>query len=84
MHLTVQVTDHSREMQRSIPIERRPSTVSLHIAIDTLVVSTNEHLASFPARALTRAMISTLFGGNELLLSASRRVGNAAERYNAW
>lgn len=48
------------------------------------LVSTNEHLASFPLRALARAMISALFGGNELLLSVSRRVGNATERCDAW
>jgi len=51
-----------------------------YVAIDALVVvSANERLAGFPARALS-PMISARFGGSELLLSVGGRVGNAGER----
>lgn len=48
------------------------------VFVVVVVVSTNERLAGFPGRVIARAMISGRFGGNELLLSAVRRVGNAA------
>ncbi|EFN63019.1 hypothetical protein EAG_00723 [Camponotus floridanus] len=38
------------------------------------------HESTFSRFSLARAMISTRFGGNELLLSAGRRVGNVTER----
>lgn len=80
VRLTVQVTIRERNTAQS-----SYQTMAFgSFAIDALVVvSTNERLAGFPARALARAMISARFGGNELLLSVGRRVGNVTER-DAW
>lgn len=57
-----------------------PSTAfAFDVAIDAPWFPRTNSLAGFSAGTWARAMISTHFGGNALLLSAVRRVGNAAE-----
>lgn len=63
---------------RSLRIKRWPLVVSLQRR--DRCPRRGFHEWTFSRFSLARAMISTRFGGNELLLSVGRRVGNVTER----
>lgn len=71
---------YPRKIPRSFRIKRWPLVVSLQRRDRCPRRGFHEWTFSRFSLARSRTMISARFGGNELLLSAGRRVGNVTER----